>query len=151
MSSDPLHPSKVLITPKTYDTEHEYINLDCLKSRQTLKHNSNSMGRGVVSSHPRYHPTKKRTTDSHQNPTQTFSSSKHPRTDPGEDPHPQMTHEITVEHAQKALLPPCDEVEHEKPISHCDRLIGTYRYDTWIHLCQYVSTLSRGDPRSTTH
>ncbi len=66
---DPLHPCKVLTTTKTYDTEHKYINLGCLKTRHTVKHNSNSMGRGAFSSHPRYHPPKKRATVSYHNPT----------------------------------------------------------------------------------
>ncbi len=78
MSDHPLHPCKVLITPKTYDIEHKYINLGCLKVRHGVKHNSNSMVRGAFSSHPRYHLPTKRTTVSYQNPTlQTFSSPKH--------------------------------------------------------------------------
>ena len=55
-----------------------------------MKNNSNSMGRGAFSSHPRYHLPKKRNNDSSQNPTlQTPSSPKHPGTDAGEDPHHQ--------------------------------------------------------------
>ena len=66
------------------------------------------MGRAGFSSHSRYHPLKKRTVVSYQNPTlQTPSSPNHPGTDTGEDPH-----------------------EH--------RLIGAYHYDTCIHLCPYT-------------
>jgi hypothetical protein len=39
-------------------------------------------------------------------------SPKYPGTDVGEDTHHQKPHKITVEDAQKALLPPCDETEH---------------------------------------
>ena len=82
-------------------------------------------------------PTPKKTTVSYQNPTlQTPSSPKHPGTDVREDPHHQMTREITVEHAHKTLLPPRDEAEHDTPITH--RLIGAYRYDTYMHLCPYA-------------
>ena len=96
------------------------------------------MGRDTFSSHSRYHPPKKRTTVSYQNPTlQTLSSpKKHPRTDTGEDPNHQKPSEITVEHAHKDLLPPCDEADHDTPLEH--RLIGTYRYDTCMHLCPYT-------------
>ena len=55
----------------------------------------------------------KNTTVSYQNPTlQTPSTPNHPGTDSGEDPHHQKTREITVEHAHKVLLPPCDEARH---------------------------------------
>ena len=82
---------------------------------------------------------KKRTTVSYQtlNPTlQTPSSPKHPGTDAREDPHHQMTREITIEHSHKALLPSRDEAEHHAPIEH--RLIGAYHYDTCMHLCPYA-------------
>ncbi len=62
-------------------------------------------------------------------------SPKHPGTDTGEDPHHQKASKCTVDHAHKALFPPRDEVEHDTPIVH--RLIGAYRYDSCIHLCQY--------------
>ena len=102
-----------------------------------MKHNSNSMDRGVFSSHPDTTYPKKRTTVSYQNPTlQTPSSPKNPGTDAREDPHHQMTREITVEHAHKTLLPPCDEVENDTPITH--RLIGSYHYDTCMYLCPYT-------------
>ena len=39
-------------------------------------------------------------------------SPKHPGTDAGEDPHHQMTREITVDHAHKTLLPPTKS-EHD--------------------------------------
>ena len=76
-------------------------------------------------------------------------SPKHPGTDAGEDPHHQKPHEITVEHAHKALLPPRDEAEHDAPIAH--RLIGAYRYDTCMHLCPYAPRrrcrgVGRGQP-----
>jgi hypothetical protein len=50
-----------------------------------------------------------------------------------QDPHHQMTCEITVEDSHKGLLPPCDETDHDAPIVH--RLMGTYRYDTCMLLC----------------
>jgi hypothetical protein len=56
---------------------------------------------------------KKRTTVSSQKPTlQTPSSPKHPGTDAREDPLHQKSHEITVDHAHKALLPPT-KPEHD--------------------------------------
>ena len=94
------------------------------------------MGHGAFSSLPDTTYPKKRTTVSYQNPTlQTPSSPKYPGTDAREDPHHQMTREITVEDAHKVLLPPCDESEHDTPITH--RLIGAYHYDTCMYLCPY--------------
>ncbi len=61
---------------------------------------------------------------------------KHPGTDAGEDPHHQKPRKCTVEHAHKALFPPCDKAEHDAPIVH--RLIGAYRYDTCMYLCRYT-------------
>ena len=107
-----------------------------MKGRHRVKHNSNSMGRVSFSSHPDTTYPKK-TTISNQNPTlQTPSSPTNPGTDVREDPHHQMTHEITVESTHKALLPPCDETEHDTPITH--RLIGAYHCDTCMHLCPYA-------------
>ena len=95
------------------------------------------MVHGDLSSHPDTTYPQKRSTVSNQNPTlQTPSSPKHPGTDSREDPHHQMTREITVDHTHKSLLPPCDEAEHDTPISH--RLIGTYHYDTFMHLYPYT-------------
>ncbi len=76
-------------------------------------------------------------------------SPKHPGTDAGEDPHHQKPRKCTVEHAHKDLFPPHDEVEHDSPIEH--RLIGTYRYDTCMHLCPYAPCrrcrgVGRGQP-----
>jgi hypothetical protein len=89
------------------------------------------MGRGTFSSHSRYHLPKKRTNVSSQNPTlQTPSFPKVPRSRRGRRPPYQKPHEITVEYAHKALLLPCDEAEHDAPITY--RLIGAYRYDTCI-------------------
>jgi hypothetical protein len=105
------------------------------------------MRRGTFSSHSRYHPPKKRTTVSYQNPTlQTPSSQKHPGTDSGEDLHHQKPREITVDHPHKVLLPPRDEADHDAPIAH--RLIGAYHC---IHLCQYTPCrrcrgVGRGQP-----
>jgi hypothetical protein len=67
------------------------------------------MVRGAFSSHSRYHL---------------------------QDPHHQMTCEITVEDAHKTLLPPCNETDHDTPIVL--RLMGTYLYDTCILLCPYT-------------
>jgi hypothetical protein len=87
-------------------------------------------------SHSRYHLPKNRTNVSSQNLLcRRPHSRKHPGTDAGEDPHHQKPHEITVEPVHKSLLPPCDEAEHDAPIVY--RLIGTYRYDTCMHLCPY--------------
>ncbi len=47
VSCDPLHPWKVLITPRTYNTEHNYINFGLFEGVTEVKHNSNSMGRGA--------------------------------------------------------------------------------------------------------
>jgi hypothetical protein len=76
-------------------------------------------------------------------------SPKHPGTDTGEDPHHQKSHKCTVEHVHKVLFPPCDEVEHDTPITH--RLIGAYRYDTCMHLCPYTPCrrgVVRGQPHT---
>ena len=95
------------------------------------------MDRDAFSSHCRYHPPKKRTTVSYQNPTlQTPSSPKYPGTDVGEDLHHQKPHGITIEHDHKPLLPPYDEADHDTSISH--RLIGSYHYDTCMYLCPYT-------------
>ena len=73
------------------------------------------MGHDIFSSHPRYHPPKKRTTVSYQNPTlQTPWSPKHPGTGAGEDPHHQKPSEITVESVHKSLLLPTKS-EHDTP------------------------------------
>ena len=91
----------------------------------------------VSVSHYRYHPSKRRTTVSYQNPTlQTPSSPKPPGTDVGEDPHHQKPREITVEDTHESLLPPHDETDDDAPITH--RLIGAYYYDTCIHLYPYT-------------
>ncbi len=76
-------------------------------------------------------------------------SPKDPAKYAGEDPHHQKSLKCTVEHAHKSLFPPCDEVEHDTPIAH--RLIGSYRYDTCMHLCPYVQSrrfrgVVRGQP-----
>jgi hypothetical protein len=76
-------------------------------------------------------------------------SPKYPGTDTGEDPHHQKPSKCTVEHAHKVLFPPCDEVEHDAPITH--RLIGAYLYDTCMHLCPYTPRrrfhgVGRGQP-----
>jgi hypothetical protein len=63
-------------------------------------------------------------------------SPKHPGTDTGEDPHHQKPRKCTVEYVHKGLFPPLDEAEHDTPITH--RLIGAYRYDTYMYLCPYV-------------
>jgi hypothetical protein len=93
--------------------------------------------RRLSTPHSRYHLPKKRTNvSSRTRHCRLPNSPKHPGTDAGEDPHHQMTPEITVEHAHKALLPPRDEADHDTPIAH--RLIGAYRYDICMHLCPYA-------------
>ena len=52
-------------------------------------------------------------------------SPKHPGTDTGEDPHHQMTREITVEHDHKALLPPT-KPEHDTTLCV---LLGSFRHE----------------------
>ncbi len=88
---DPPHSFKVLITPKTYDTEHKYINVGLFERRHTVTHDSPS--------------TQKKNHCLHQNSTlQTLSSPKHPGTDVGEDNHHHQPREVTVEHDHKTLL-----------------------------------------------
>jgi hypothetical protein len=94
-----------------HNTEHKYINLGRLRG---------------------YHLPKKRTNVPSQNPTlQTPSFPKAPRNRLGRRPP-----SSEVAQMYKTLFPPCDEVEHDSPIAH--RLIGSYHYDTFIHLCPYA-------------
>ena len=53
-------------------------------------------------------------------------SPKHPGTDAGEDPHHQMTREITVDHTHKGLLPPTMP-EHDTTLRV---LLGSIRHET---------------------
>ena len=84
VSCDPLHACKVLITSKTCNTEHKYINFGLFEGATWSEHNSNSMGRGAFSSHPRYHLPKKEPLSP-------------PRTRHCRVPHPQSTPEQTRE------------------------------------------------------
>ena len=81
----------------------------------------------LFSSHSRYHPPKKRTTVSYQNPTlQTPSSPKHPGTDSRKDPPHQKPRDITVDHAHKTLLPPT-KPEYDTQLSV---FLGSFLHET---------------------
>jgi hypothetical protein len=77
-------------------------------------------------------------------------SPKHPGPDAGEDPHHQKPHEITVEHAHKALLPTRDEPEHDAPIAPVDRSISLRHLYELLSILT-ASTLLWGGPRATAH
>ena len=86
MSYDPLHPFKVLITPQTYKTEHKYVIFGLFEDETEVKHNSNSIVRGVFSTHPRYHLPKEKNHCLLPEPDSTDSLILKVE-DAGEDPH----------------------------------------------------------------
>ena len=105
------------------------------------------MGRGAFSSPP----TQKESNVSSPSWTRNCRPliPKAPRNRRERRPPSSEPREITVEDTHKVLLPPCDETEHDTPITH--RLIGSYHYNTWMHLspytpCRRCRGVGRGQP-----
>jgi hypothetical protein len=133
-----------------HNTKHKYINVVRLKGRHGVNITRTP---GTVSpslpipdtTYPKKEPMSPPRIQHYRLP----HSPKHPGTDEGVDLHHQKPCKCTVEHAHKSLFPPCDEVEHDVPITY--RLIGVYHYDTCMHLCPYspcrrYREVGRGQP-----
>ncbi len=119
-----------------HNTEHKYITLGCLRTRHTVN---------IIW-------TPWDTVSSLAIPDTTYPKKNQcplPESDTTDSLIPQSTLEQTWEKTpiirsranvrlsmMQVLFPPCDEVKHDTPITH--RLIGTYLYDTCMHLCPYT-------------
>ena len=99
----------------------------CLKTRHVVNITRTPLASAPSLPIPDTTYPKKRTTISSQKPTlQTPSSPKHPGTDTREVPLHQKSHEITVEHAHKGLLPPTSP-EHDTTLCV---LFGSIRHES---------------------